>query len=173
MWRDDQPFPTLGKRIVWWVEFFKGKYYAGTSDTVTYHSANNGKIYEWVGVWRELPLGPIGGIITIKTVGDAIYFGTTHPESILRYDGKKWDRWDFDPTYEVAKFWVDSKGRLFCGTVTSDRVTIRHWFNNTWAPVWSIPAKAQKWCVQGVAVPGGVVVAFRDGTLTRIWKISY
>ena len=165
-------FPSLGKRIVWWIESFDGAYYAGTSSTTGYKNANDGRIYKWAGSWNSLNLGPIGGVITTKTYGDAIYFGTVHPQEILRFDGVNWDKWCFGDDGEVSKFWTDGE-RLFCGTTTSTEMSIRQWTGGTWSVVWSIDAKPSKWAVQGVARDGKMWITFRDGNFTKCWEIDY
>ena len=173
MWRDNEPFPSIPGRIVWCVESFRGFYYAGTSGNSTYKNANDGLIYIYDSSWQVVPLGLIGGVITAKTHKDAIYFGTTHPESILRFDGERWDRWDYDFDLEVAKFWVDEAGRLFTATANVDTICLRQFCHGSWEVVWSIPGHSTRWGPQGTAWDGKIILAFWDRNMTKVWEIDY
>ena len=172
LWRNDAPFPGIPGRIVWWVESYAGKYYAGTSGDTSYKNANDGRIYVWENAWKPVPTGPMGGVITLKTFKGALYAGTCHPQSIWRFNGTTWQKWDFNGTEEVSKFWTDEAGRLFTATTEGGKIRLRQWDGNTWPEVWSIPGRSKKWGPQGCARNGAITLVFWSGN-TRIWKILY
>lgn len=172
-------------RIVWCMEYYNGKYYAGSAkaENGAYHSFDCGNIYvlegqEWNPIFGFEVGKPTGSIVSCLAADNRIFFGTFYPQKILIYDGTNWSDHPIDAKGEVSKIWKDNNDHIFAGTYTSDKMSIHQWDikDKVFREIYSTPIVNPhfQWGVVGVCNNDSeMYIKYRDSVLTRIKKITY
>lgn len=172
-------FPSLGKKIVWTIEYLNGYYYAGTSPTAGYKNSYIGNIYMYDGKKTWTPVkgyevgDKIGGAICSLATEDGLFFGTGNPQTILLLNNGMWKRYHFFDKHEISKIWRDSYGRVFTGTVTGEKMMIRQWTGNNWVDIFKIDARPGRWDVLGNVAGQNMYIIYRDRNYTKILLLRY
>ncbi len=172
--------PTIGKKIVWTIEYFKGTYYAGTSPTIGYKRNLVGSIFRynkdkkiWIPIKGLETDSKIGGVICSLTAQEGIFFGTTQPQTILYMSHGIWKQFYFSDSYEISRIWKDPTGRIFSGSVSDKEMAILEWKRTKWVEIFKTNATPGRWNVLGYATGHKMYVTYRDKNRTKIISFLY
>ena len=175
-----QNLPTLGKKIVWNMAYFKGHYYAGTGPTVGYKNNHIGNVYRydskgktWISVKGFETGDRIGNVVCSLATRNGLFFGTGRPQSILLMQRGGWKEFYFSEKYEISRIWQDPSERIFAGRVSKKKMSIIEWKGSKWLTIFTTEAEPKRWSVLGFATGHEMYVAYRDRDKTKVISFTY